>query len=110
MAQAVNRSYPGTPGTKLYVGVNPPVEGALITTITLQNTSASTQAAGFVSPMFGLPLKQGDMPAGQYPQFKLTDGTNCPASIWGVSSWPDGSMKRIRSLRIQAHTTQLSML
>ena len=93
MAQAVNRSYPGIFGTKLYVGVNPPVEGALITTITLQNTSASTQAAGFVSPMFGLPLKQGDMPAGQYPQFKLTDGTNCPASIWGVSSWPDGSMK-----------------
>lgn len=93
MAQAVNRSYPGTPGTKLYVGVNPPVEGALITTITLQNTSASTQAAGFVSPMFGVPLAKGQMPAGQYPQFKLGDGTGCPASIWGVSTWPDGSMK-----------------
>lgn len=89
-------SYAVTAGQPVYagrMGAPPPGVDALLTTLTLQNTSATEQAAGFVSPMFGLPLKQGDMPAGQYPQFKLTDGTNCPASIWGVSSWPDGSMK-----------------
>lgn len=89
-------SYAVTAGQPVYagrMGTPPPGVDALLTTLTLQNTSAAVQAAGFVSPMFGLPLKQGDMPAGQYPQFKLTDGTNCPASIWGVSSWPDGSMK-----------------
>lgn len=87
-------SYAATTGQPVYAGrhgVAPP-SGAL-TTITLQNTSASEQAAGFVSPMFGVPLAKGQIPAGQYPQFKLGDGTPCPATVFGVSSWPDGSMK-----------------
>lgn len=93
MAQAVNRSYPGTPGTPLYVGVAAPTAGTVLSTITLENTSASVQGAGFISPMFGLPLVQGQVPAGQAPQFSLLDGTPCPATLWGVTSWPDGSMK-----------------
>lgn len=86
-------NYPGTPGTTIYGGVPIPTAGTQITTITLANTSGTTQAAGFVSPMFGLPLKQGDVPAGQYPAFYLADGTPVPATIHSVTSWPDGSMK-----------------
>lgn len=85
--------YPGTPGTTLYGGMATPASGTVITTLSLVNTSGSEQAAGFVSPMFGQPFKQGDIPAGEYPQFTLTDDTPCPATIWGVTSWPDGSMK-----------------
>lgn len=89
-------SYPGVPGTVLYAGrasVPPPGPGTLLTTLTLVNTSSTEQAAGFVSPMFGLPLKQGDVPAGQYPAFFLADNTPVPATIHSVTSWPDGSMK-----------------
>lgn len=85
--------YPGTPGTILYGGRAAVAPGSDLTTLTLQNESASVQAAGFVSPMFGMPFKQGDMPAGSCPRFELADGTLCPATLWGVTSWPDGSMK-----------------
>lgn len=85
--------YPGTPGTILYGGRAAVAPGSELTTLTLQNESASVQAAGFVSPMFGVPFAKGDMPAGSYPQFKLQDGTVCPATLWGITSWPDGSMK-----------------
>lgn len=86
-------AYPGTPGTVIYGGIPIPTGGTTLTTITLANTSGSTQAAGFVSPMFGLPLKQGDVPAGQYPAFELADGTPCDPTIYATTSWPDGSMK-----------------
>lgn len=85
--------YPGTPGTILYGGRAAVAPGSDLTTLTLQNESASVQAAGFVSPMFGVPFAKGAMPAGSYPQFTLEDGTPCPASLWGITSWPDGSMK-----------------
>ena len=71
MATAVADSYTFTPGTALYAGLPNP-SGALITTLSLVNTSGSTQAANFVSPMLGMPFKQGDVPSGQYPQFQLT--------------------------------------
>lgn len=83
-------AYPGTPGTTLYGGIDPAV---LLTTLSFVNTSGSEQATGFVSPMFGLPLKEGDVPAGEYPQFQLESGTVCPATLWGITTWPDGSMK-----------------
>lgn len=86
-------AYPGTPGTVIYGGLPTPNGGTTLTTITLANTSATEQSAGFVSPMFGLPLKQGDVPAGQYPAFFLADDTPVPATIHSVTSWPDGSMK-----------------
>lgn len=86
-------AYPGTPGTVIYGGLPTPSGGTALTTITLANTSATEQSAGFVSPMFGLPLKQGDVPAGQYPAFELADGTPCDPTIYATTSWPDGSMK-----------------
>lgn len=95
MAQPINRHYPGTPGTPLYVGVAPP--GAVLTTRTIQNTSASAQASGFVSPMFGVPLVQGHVPAGQYPEFRLGD-TKVAATIYNTASWADGSMSMCGAL------------
>lgn len=89
-------NYPGVPGTPLYGGrasAVVPTPGSVFTTLTLNNTSVTEQAADFVSPMFGLPIKQGDVPAGEYPIFETTGGVSCPATIWGVTSWPDGSMK-----------------
>lgn len=93
MATPSPNSYVFTPGVTLYAGMTTPSGGTTLTTITLANTSATEQAAGFVSPMFGLPLKQGDVPAGQYPAFFLADNTPVPATIHSVTSWPDGSMK-----------------
>lgn len=86
-------AYPGTPGTVIYGGLPTPTGGTALTTITLANTSATEQAAGFVSPMFGLPLKQGDVPAGQYPAFFLADDTPVPATVYADTSWPDASKK-----------------
>ena len=83
----------GSPGTPIYAGRPTPAGGDLLTTLTLVNTSGSTQAASFVAPMFGQPFVQGDVPSGQYPAFELTDGTPCPATIHSITSWPDGSMK-----------------
>lgn len=89
-------AYPGTPGTVLYGGLPTPSDGTALTTITLANTSATEQSAGFVSPMFGLPLKQGDVPAGQYPAFELAGGTPVPASFGKYPArWPDGSMRHV---------------
>lgn len=67
-------------------------EGVLAT-VWLHNTANAEQPGSFVSPMFGHPFKQGDIPAGSYPQFALTTGEVCAATLWAVSSWPDGSMK-----------------
>lgn len=93
MPVATPDSYTFTPGVPLYAGLPTPTGDVLLTTLSLVNTSGSTQASNFVSPMFGQPFKQGEMPSGDYPQFQLTDGTPCPATIWGVTNWPDGSMK-----------------
>lgn len=93
MATPSPNSYVFTPGVTLYAGMATPSGGTTLTTIALANTSATEQASGFVSPMFGLPLKQGDVPAGQYPAFFLADNTPVPATIHSVTSWPDGSMK-----------------
>ena len=85
-------AYPGTPGTTLYAGMPTPTGGSLITTITLQNESASATPAEFFPRMFGQPLKPGDVPAGEYPQYELTDGTPLKASFGEPTYHPDGSM------------------
>lgn len=71
--------------------------GTLLTTMTLVNTSGSTQAANFVTDIFGHPFKKGDIPngcTGGAPQFQLTNGTNVPFSE-GLAPfcWSDGSLK-----------------
>lgn len=98
MAVATPDSYPGTPLVPIYAGkINPdppdPGGGALVMSYFVDNTSGSAQASGFVTKMKGLPFKAGEMPAGQYPVFKV-GGVECPPSIGGISYWPDGSMKR----------------
>lgn len=55
--------------------------------------ASATQAGNFVAPMLGCPFKQGDIPAGSYPHFKLPNGNACPATLMGITTWPDGSMK-----------------
>jgi hypothetical protein len=87
-------SYPGTPGETLYAGIAAPSVGASVATLTLHNTSGSTQAAGFVSPLFGASFKQGDIAAGTRPVFKTAADADCPATFWLESFWPDGSLKQ----------------
>lgn len=65
----------------------------LLYSVSMLNTSGGTQGVDFVSPMFGLPFKQGDIPASTYPQIKTAGGTVCPATLHSITSWPDGSMK-----------------
>lgn len=76
---------PATPG--------PQASGRLLCTLKLHNDTDAPQRAHFVTPMFGQGFRQGDLPAGEHPRFALADGRACPATLWGFSSWPDGSLK-----------------
>jgi hypothetical protein len=67
-----------------------------LTTLQLHNDQETTQAAGFLSPMFGQSFRQGDMPAGKFPRFVTANGKTCAATFGGISSWPDGSMEILR--------------
>lgn len=67
--------------------------GRPLCTLQLQNDSDAPQRAHFVTPMFGQGFRQGDVPEGERPRFVLLDGRECQATLWGISSWPDGSMK-----------------
>lgn len=64
-----------------------------LATLTLVNTSGSTQAANFVTRPFGMFFKKGDIPSGTYPQFIPTGGSACAYTMWGQSVWSDGSLK-----------------
>lgn len=70
--------------------------GGGVTSLTLLNTTGTTQQIGQCTPMFGLAFKKGDMPSGQYPILKTSGGTIIPISL-GVSpvTWSDGSIKTI---------------
>jgi hypothetical protein len=66
--------------------------GGALSTLTLVNMSGSTQAAGFVTPIFGWVFKKGEVPAGIAPLFK--NGTTPQPYSWGLQSyWSDGSLK-----------------
>ncbi len=71
--------------------------GGLITSLTIQNTSGSIQAANFVTQIFGHPFRKGDIAngcSGGAPQFQLVGGTNVPFSEGLVPiCWTDGSLK-----------------
>jgi hypothetical protein len=67
--------------------------GRHLCALQLQNDSDAPQRAQFVTPMFGQGFRQGDIPVGERPRFMLSDGRECQATLWGISSWPDGSMK-----------------
>ncbi len=75
-------------------GVGSGGASALLTTMTLINTSASFQPINFVTDIFGHPFKKGDIPSGTAPKFELTDGTNIPFSMGKAPVyWSDGSLK-----------------
>ena len=96
--------YPGVPGTVIYGGRPAAAPGVDLTSLTLANESASPQAPGFVTRIFGLPLREGDVPAGSWPAFFLGDGTPVPASLGKFPArWPDGSMRHVSvMLRVPA--------
>jgi hypothetical protein len=66
----------------------------LLATFQILNTSGSTQATNFITPIFGHPFKAGDIPSGTYPIFKLDDNTVCSYSVSSsLATWADGSLK-----------------
>lgn len=67
--------------------------GGTLATMTLVNTSGSAVASNFIAPMFGHPFAEGDIPAGHYPSFVVGGSTACPYTMWGKTTWPDGSLK-----------------
>lgn len=66
----------------------------LLSTMTLVNTSGSTQPANFITPIFGMTFKKGDIASGTAPTFKgASSGTIYPYS-WGLQSYySDGSLR-----------------
>jgi hypothetical protein len=64
----------------------------VLTTLSIQNTSGSTQAANYLTPMFGHPFKKGDVPTGSAPQFQIS-AVNQPYCWGGQTYWSDGSLK-----------------
>jgi hypothetical protein len=81
----------------IHGGVASAASGTLLTTLTIQNTSGSTQAANFVTQVFGHPFKKGDIAngcTGGAPKFETTGGTNIPFSEGQAPvCWSDGSLK-----------------
>lgn len=81
-------------GSASGTGVASGVSGvpSALTTMTLVNTSASAQASGFITPIFGMSFKKGDIPSGTAPTFTIS-GTSQPYS-WGLQSYySDGSLR-----------------
>ena len=72
------------------LGVGP--AGPQLTTMTLINTSGSTQTSGFITPIFGMTFKKGDVPINTAPKFQI-GGIDQPYS-WGLQSYySDGSLR-----------------
>lgn len=81
------------------MGMATPPVGAKLQTLTFENELGSTQSSEWFSPMFGMSFKKGVLPAGQAPEFRLTNGTIVAASIWNVASWnDDGSVEQCSCL------------
>lgn len=95
MPIATPDTYVGRPGRPIYIGKEDPTTagGTLLTTRTLVNETLTEQAGGFITPFFGVSFVQGDVPAGDWPQFETEDGVPCPYTHWGKTTWPDGSLK-----------------
>src|ERR1700731_201504 len=69
--------------------------GSAVTSITIENTSASASPANSVTQLIGCPFRKGDIANGTWPQFQLADGTNVPCTILErlATNWVDGSLK-----------------
>lgn len=77
------QAWPLHMGALIGSGGSGPVGGSNLATLTLVNTSASTQAANFITPVFGHGFKEGDIPAALVTTGNLTSGS---ASLSGLAS------------------------
>lgn len=73
------------------VTVSPP-SGTAIADLAYFNDTSSSIPANAVTRMFGHQYREGDVPAGEYPQFELEDGTPVPSNTDMATPWPDGSL------------------
>lgn len=64
-----------------------------ITTLALENSGTALLPPHFVTRAIGHAFRKGDVPAGSFPRFELEDGTECPMSWWGRSTYDDGSWR-----------------
>ena len=62
----------------------------LLRTFTITNTSGSAQASGTVLKPKGITFPRGVLGGSDWPQFKV-DGIVCGVTIFGKSTWDDGS-------------------
>ncbi len=72
----------------------------IITSITLENTSATALNPYTVTQLIGCPFRKGDIASGSWPQFQLTDGTNVPCTLLNAlaTTWNDGSLKFVPAM------------
>ncbi len=81
-----------------------------LTTMTLVNTSSTTLNPGFITPIFGMTFKKGDVPSGTAPQFQI--GSTAQPYSWGLQSYhSDGSLRHASfmfrcSVAVAGHGTQ----
>lgn len=67
------------------------VQATLLHRITLSDTSGAGSSGFF---RVGLAFEKGDVPAGNLPVARLTDGTPLRTAVMDTNSWSDGSMRK----------------
>ncbi len=85
-------SNPPTTTSPAPVGATTSSGSSTLNSMTLVNTGGATQAGGFITPIFGMTFRKGDIPSGTAPQFQV-GGVSQPYS-WGLQSYySDGSLR-----------------
>lgn len=102
--------YPGTPGTILYAGIEPPPSGParLITTVGIKSTVGSLQTD--VPTLFGQPFEAGDFDAETESLYAIIDEETIPVQFDDVATHPDGTVRHCvvstRLASLAANATQ----
>ncbi len=84
------------PSIRRLRGGNPVV----VTKIKIVNESSHDAEPFSVTQIIGCPFRKGDIPAGQWPQFQLEDGTPVPCTLLSAlaTTWSDGSLKFVPAM------------